>query len=158
MKHSKWKTYAFWILLSLGIGGLSGWLTRGGMELYSSQIVKPMLSPPAIVFPIVWTILYLLMGISAGRIDLSPPSRARSAGLNLFVLQLAVNFLWSPIFFTFQAFGIAFFWLLFLWVLVCGMMLLFSGLDPLAGKLQIPYLLWLTFAAYLNFGVWYYNH
>ena len=87
-----------------------------------------------------------------------PPSRARSAGLNLFVLQLAVNFLWSPIFFTFQAFGIAFFWLLFLWVLVCGMMLLFSGLDPLAGKLQIPYLLWLTFAAYLNFGVWYYNH
>jgi len=79
-------------------------------------------------------------------------------GLNLFITQLAVNFLWSPIFFRFQAFGFAFFWILLLWVLVCAMILVFGSVVPAAGKLQVPYLLWLSFAAYLNFGVWFYNH
>lgn len=158
MRHSQGKAYVFWSLLSLGAGALSGWLSRDGMALYATAITKPPLSPPGWVFPVVWTVLYILMGIGAARVSLSPPSRQRSLGLNLFVIQLAVNFLWSPIFFRFQAFGFGFFWLLLLWVLVCGMILVFSETDPLAGKLQGPYLLWLTFAAYLNFGVWYYNH
>ena len=105
----------------------------------------------------VWTILFALMGIGAARINLSLPSRARSLGLNLFIAQLAVNFFWSPIFFNTQAFGFAFFWLLLLWGLVLAMILVFRKADSLAAKLQIPYLLWLTFAAYLNLGVWYLN-
>ena len=105
----------------------------------------------------VWTLLYALMGIGAARIYQSPPSKARSLGLNLFVAQLVVNFFWSPIFFNLRAFGFAFVWLLLLWVLVLWMSLVFRKVDRTAARLQIPYLLWLTFAAYLNLGVWYLN-
>ena len=152
-----WKPYLLWILLSEAVGGLSGWLTRAATQLYSETIMKPPLSPPGWVFPVVWSILYALMGIGAARIYQSPPAKARSLGLNLFVAQLVVNFFWSPIFFNAQAFGLAFFWLLLLWGLVLGMITIFRKVDPLAAMLQIPYLVWLTFAAYLNLGVWYLN-
>ena len=152
-----WKTYLLWILLAEAVGGLSGWLTRAGTNAYSQTIVQPPLSPPGWVFPVVWTLLFALMGIGAARIYLAPPSKARSRGLNLFIAQLVVNFFWSPIFFNLQAFGLAFFWLLLLWGLVIWMILTFRKVDPLAAKLQLPYLLWLTFAAYLNAGVWYLN-
>ena len=157
MKKETWKTYALWIGLSVGVGALSGWLTREGSRIFSEAVSQPPLSPPAWVFPVVWTILYTLMGISAARISLAPQSRERSTGLNLFVAQLIVNFFWSLIFFNAQAYGLAFFWLLLLWGLVLAMILTFHQVDPLAAKLQIPYLLWLTFAAYLSFGVWLLN-
>lgn len=147
----------FWILLAEAAGGLSGWLTRNGTAIYSQTIIQPPLSPPGWVFPLVWTILFALMGIGAARVYLSSPSPVRSRGLNLFIAQLVVNFFWSPIFFNLQAFGFAFFWLLLLWCLVVWMILTFRKADPPAAKLQIPYLLWLTFAAYLNLGVWYLN-
>lgn len=157
MKQQSIKTYAFWIGLSVAVGLLSGWITRDSMNLYSEMILQPPLSPPAILFPIVWTILYALMGISAARISLAPESKERSQALNLFVAQLIVNFFWSPIFFNVQAFGFALLWLLLLWVLVLLMILKFRKIDPLAAVLQIPYLIWLTFAAYLNAGVWLLN-
>jgi tryptophan-rich sensory protein len=154
-KH--WKTYALWILIAEAVGALSGYLSREGMQLYASAISKPPLSPPGILFPIVWVILYALMGFSAARIYLLPPSTARSTGLNLYVAQLIINFFWSLIFFNAQAFGLAFLWLLLLWILVFAMILVFRKTDPVAAYLQIPYLIWLTFAAYLNAGVWYLN-
>ena len=152
-----WKIYAFWILLSEGVGALSGWLSRSGMKAYESGIIQPPLSPPSWLFPVVWTILYALMGIGAARVWMTPQSTNRSSGLNLFVTQLIINFFWSLIFFNAQAFGIAFLWLLLLWILVLWMILAFRKLDKPAGNIQIPYLLWLTFAAYLNLGVWYLN-
>ena len=152
-----WKTYAFWIGLAEAVGALSGFLSREGTKVFSETVTQPPLSPPMILFPIVWGILYALMGISAARISLSPPSRERNRGLNLFIAQLVVNFFWSLIFFNAQAFGFAFLWLLLLWVLVLWMILTFRKIDPLAAWLQVPYLLWLTFAAYLNLGVWYLN-
>ena len=124
---------------------------------FSQTAIQPPLSPPAILFPIVWSILYAFMGVSAARVWLSQPSEDRSNGLNLFVAQLVVNFFWSLIFFNAGAYGFAFLWLLLLWALVFAMILTFRKVDPLAAYLQIPYLLWLTFAAYLNFGVWYLN-
>ena len=130
----------------------------GGNGSVQNQYCKANALPAPIVFPIVWSILYILMGISAAKVTLASSSRQRSVGLNLFITQLAVNFLWSPIFFRFQAFGFAFFWILLLWILVCAMILVFGSVVPAAGKLQVPYLLWLSFAAYLNFGVWFYNH
>lgn len=136
-----------------GVGALSGWLSRNGTKIYSQTIVKPPLSPPAVVFPIVWTILYALMGISAARIWLSDPSPQRSRGLNLFIVQLVLNFFWSLIFFNAQAFGFALVWLLALWITVGWMILEFRKTDPPAARLQIPYFLWLTFAAWLNYGV-----
>lgn len=157
MNKNNWKTYALWILLTEAVGALSGWLTREGTRIFNGAIQQPPLSPPAIVFPIVWGILYALMGFSAARISLTPPSPERSKGPNLYIAQLVVNFFWSLIFFNAQAYGFAFVWLLLLWALVLWMILTFYKVDPLAAKLQIPYLLWLTFAAYLNAGVWYLN-
>ena len=157
MKKTPWRTYAFWIILTEAVGFLSGWLSRDGTALYSETIVQPALAPPAIVFPIVWTILYALMGIGMARVSLQPKTRERDRAMNLYIAQLVVNFFWSLFFFNAQAFGFSFLWLLLLWVLVFLMIRAFWKVDPLAEKLQIPYLIWLTFAAYLNFAVWLLN-
>ena len=157
MNNKTRNAYGFWILLAEAAGALSGWLSREGSQTFSEIVPQPPLAPPAILFPIVWGILYLLMGIGAARISLTPPSPDRSRGLNLFIVQLAVNFFWSLIFFNARAYGFALIWLLLLWVLVLWMILSFRKTDPLAARLQIPYLLWLTFAAYLSAGVWYLN-
>ena len=153
MKKTNWKIYALFIGLAEAVGLLSGWLTRAGTASYAEMMQKPPLAPPGWVFPVVWTVLYALMGISAARIWLAPPSPARNRGLNLFWLQLAVNFLWSPIFFNARAYGFALIWLLLLWGLVLLMILQFRKVDLPAALLQVPYLIWLTFAAYLNWGV-----
>lgn len=153
----KWKNYALWILLTEAVGALSGWLTREGTRIYSATVKQPPLSPPEMVFPIAWGILYALMAVGAARIAAADASEEKRRSLLLFFLQLAVNFFWSIIFFNAQAFGFAFIWLLLLWVLVMLMTLSFASVDRLAARLQIPYLLWLGFAAYLNFGVWYLN-
>ena len=157
MKKANFKTYAFWILLAEGVGALSGWLSRNGMKTYESAIVQPPLSPPSWLFPIVWTILYALMGIGVARIYAAPKGPERSKGLNLFIAQLIVNFFWSLIFFNAQAFGFALLWLILLWTLVLWMIVEFRQVDKPAGNIQIPYLIWLTFAAYLNIGIWYLN-
>ena len=157
MKRKKWKVYAFWIGLSLGVGMLSGLLSRPGMEGFQETVAQPPLSPPAILFPIVWTLLYTLMGISAARIWLSEPSELRSRSINLFIAQLVVNFFWSLIFFDARSFPLAFLWLLLLWGLVAWMIITFRKIDPRAALLQAPYLLWLTFAAYLSAGAWVLN-
>lgn len=157
MKKGNWNVYAFWILLAEAVGALSAWLSRDGMRIYAELVQKPPLSPPGWVFGVVWSILYALMGIGAARIYLAPMSQARSRGLNLFIGQLIVNFFWSPIFFNAGAYGLALVWLLILWVLVALMMREFRKVDRAAAALQIPYLIWLTFAAYLNWGVWQLN-
>ena len=154
MNKHKWKIYALWILFTEAVGALSGWLTRKGAKLYGEAIVQPPLSPPAVVFPIVWAILFALMGIGAARIYMAPPSRARTRALGIYVLQLFFNFFWSILFFNFQAFGAALIWLAVLWALILWMMFTFYQVDKAAAWLQVPYLLWVTFAAYLNFGVW----
>ena len=146
--------YFLWILAVEAVGLLSGWLSREGTEQYAEIIKKPPLSPPGILFPIVWTILFALMGAGTARIAAAPGSPERSRALNVFVIQLAVNFFWSLIFFNAQAYGFAFLWLVLLWILIVGMIFLFSGVDGLAALLQIPYLLWVTFAGYLNYAVW----
>jgi benzodiazapine receptor len=157
MKKKPWKIYAAWILLAEAVGGLSGWLTREGTKVYNATAEKPPLSPPSIVFPIVWAILFVLMGVGAARVYQAPASAARSRSLRLFFVQLGFNFFWSIIFFNLQNFALAFFWLLALWGLILWMILSFRKVDRPAAWLQLPYLLWVTFAAYLNFGVWMLN-
>ena len=153
MNKSNWKTYAFWIGLSEAVGLLAGLLTRNSVQIYSMMIQRPPLSPPAIVFPIVWTILYALMGISAARIRLAEPSAKQRKASNLFVAQLIVNFFWSLFFFNLQAFDFALLWLILLWVLVFLLIRATKEVDKLAYLLLIPYLAWLNFALYLNAGV-----
>ena len=157
MKLKKWKVYGFWIGLSEMVGLLSGLLSRGGAEVYAQTVTKPPLSPPGIVFPIVWTVLYALMGVGAAMMWLAENSDLRKRGLNLFVTQLVVNFFWSLIFFNLQAFRLAFIWLLVLLALVIWMTYVFYKVDPLAGLLQLPYIIWLLLAAYLSAGVWILN-
>ena len=157
MKRQPWKTYALWIVGTELVGALSGLLTREGTKLYGASIVKPPLSPPAIVFPIAWALLYALMAVGAARVYLAKPTAARSRSLRLYFVQLAFNFLWSIIFFNLQAFGVAFVWLAALWALILMMLLAFRRVDSLASALQYPYLLWVLFAGYLNLGVWMLN-
>ncbi len=157
MNKPSWKTYVFWILLTEAVGVLAGLLTRGATQIYSTTIRQPPLAPPAIVFPIVWTILYALMGVGSARVSLLEPSAERIKCLRIYFAQLFFNFMWSIIFFNFQAFGFAFFWLLILWGLILLMNSCFYNIDKLASWLQLPYLLWVTFAGYLNYAVWQLN-
>ena len=149
--------YFLWILAVEAVGFLSGILSREGTDRYASMANKPPLSPPGWVFPIVWTVLFALMGIGAARVAAAPAGKNRARALNVFVAQLVVNFFWSLIFFNAQAYGFAFLWLLLLWVLIAGMILLFRSVDRAAAWLQVPYLLWVSFAGYLNFMIWQMN-
>ena len=146
--------YIRWIALLEAVGALSALASRNGMKNYMLTVVKPPLSPPEWLFPVAWGTLYALMGIGAARIHAQAESRDRSRGLNLFVAQLVVNFFWSPIFFNTQVYGFALAWLILLWILVLWMILTFRKTDKTAAWLQLPYLAWLSFAAYLNWGVW----
>lgn len=157
MKKRRILTYLFWILLTEATGALAAWLTMDGMELYKTQTIKPMLSPPAIVFPIVWSILYALMGIGMVRIVLSANSEERTDAIQVYLLQLAVNFTWSIFFFRLQAYGGALIVLFLLLLLIVWMILRFRRVEKPAALLQIPYVLWVAFAAYLNAGVWLLN-
>lgn len=156
MNRSKAKTYGISVAAALITGVLSALFTVMGIEKYAAA-EKPALTPPDIVFPIVWTVLFTLMGISSARIWIASEKRQRNGGLLLYILQLSANFIWSIIFFNFQAYGFAFFWIILLWLLILLMIISFSKTDKLAAYLQIPYLLWVSFAAYLNFMIWMMN-
>lgn len=155
MKRKFW-IYAISIGIAETVGGLAAWLTREGMDRYE-MLPKSALTPPGIVFFLVWAILYALMGISVTRIYLAEPSQQREKGLWLYVFQLIFNFFWNLFFFNMQAFGFSLLWLIGLWVLILLMILSFRKMDRLAAWLQLPYLLWVTFAIYLNFTVWQLN-
>lgn len=154
MEHGKWKSYTVGIVLTEAVGALSGFLTRNGTKAYEMYASKPVLTPPGAVFPVVWAILYALMGIGAACIWNSPPSAERSRSILYFALQLAVNFVWSLLFFNAKVYGLAFVWLMLLWGLILLMMHAFYQVNKTAAYLQVPYFLWVTFAAYLNFMVW----
>jgi tryptophan-rich sensory protein len=157
MNQRPWKIYALWIAVCEAVGFFAGFLSRQGTNIYAQTAIKPPLTPPGWLFPVVWVILYALMGIGAARITLDRPSALRNKGLNLMIAQLVVNFFWPLLFFNAGVYGFALFWLLLLWGLVLWMILTWRKLDRVAAWLQIPYLLWLSFAVYLNAGVWYLN-
>lgn len=154
----KIKPYVISILIALAVGGLSAWLTRDSMEIYST-VNQPAIAPPAWLFPIVWGILFVLMGISAALIftDKNATPAEKASALKVYGLQLAVNFFWSLIFFNLRNWLFAFIWLILLWVLIIIMIVKFYRIRPIAGLLQIPYLLWVTFAGYLNLMIYLLN-
>lgn len=149
----KTKELIFFVAIPLLVGILSSFLSDGEMAVFR-QLNLPPLSPPGWVFPIVWTILYVLMGVASYLIySASAPSPKISSALNLYSWQLFVNFLWPIFFFRFELYLFSFVWLLFLWGLVFLTMIAFYRISKPAGLLLLPYLLWLTFAAYLNLFV-----
>lgn len=150
------RTYILFIVLCEIVGLISGLISMMGMKDFG-EVMQSELTPPAIVFPIVWTVLYALMGIGAARIRLAEESIEQIKALLIFSLQLAVNFLWSIIFFNLQAFQLAFWWLIILLILIILMIAAYHKVDKLAAYLQVPYLLWVTFAGYLTYMVWMMN-
>ena len=155
ISNIRWKTLLLNLAIPLAVGGLSALITKNAMDLYET-IVQPPLAPPSWLFPIVWTLLYILMGISSYLIFLSE-SEYKVEALTLYGIQLILNFIWPLIFFLGENYLIAFIILVVLWYSVLKMTQAFSAIHPLAGTLQIPYLAWLTFAAYLNLMIYFLN-
>lgn len=153
---TEWKKLIISILIPLAVGGLSALLTRGSMQMFDN-IRKPPLSPPAWLFPVVWTILFILMGIASYLVATSnKPYRAKTA-LTFYGIQLIFNFFWSIIFFNLEMYLFAFIWLVMLWALIIITTVLFYRISKPAGYLMIPYILWVTFAGYLNFAIFLLN-
>ena len=142
------------IAIPLLIGLVSGVITSNSMELFA-MVDKPPLAPPAWLFPLVWTILYTLMGISSYIILTSDASQEEiNSAIKIYAYQLIVNFLWPTFFFNFGWYFFSFLWLIRLWVLVFVMIRKFYDINKIAAYLNVPYLVWLTFAGYLNAGIW----
>lgn len=155
--QSKTKELFIAAAIPLAVGGLSALLSMEGMKAFD-QVAKPAFTPPSIVFPIVWTLLYLFMGTASWliwrQIKARPKNRAAGSGaLKVYALQLIVNFFWSILFFRLGWYLPAFWWLVLLWLLVLAALIRFYRLSPAAGLLLVPYLLWVSFAGYLNLGV-----
>lgn len=147
--------YIINIAVALAVGALAAFLIRSGMKSYSMS-EKPPLSPPGWIFPLVWSLLYIIMGISAVIIRRSGSTEAAGA-MSIYHAQLAANFFWPVIFFGLSARLAAFFWLLILIGLVFYTAVLFRRISITAARLFIPYMLWLLFAAYLNLGTYMLN-
>ncbi len=151
-----WKKRLICWAIPLAVGGLAA-LLSGGMRSYQ-VINQPPLSPPGWVFPIVWTVLYLLMGEASYRVLVSGKGKGEiRKALIAYGVQLALNFLWPLVFFGGKMYLTAFFILIGLWIAIFITLQRFSKIDETAGDLLIPYLLWVTFAGYLNFGVFLLN-
>ena len=145
------------LAIPLAVGGVSAFLTRDGMEQFQ-ELNKPPLTPPGWVFPIAWTILYLMMGLASYLVWKSGgPRHAVRGALILYGIQLGFNFFWSILFFNMGRYLFAFFWLIALWVLILATALRFDRLSRTAGCLMMPYLIWVAFAGYLNYGVYLMN-
>ena len=150
----QWKNLITCLAIPLAVGSLSALLTRNSMETFNS-ITKPDLAPPGWLFPVVWTILYILMGIASYLMLTS--RKPNDKALTTYGIQLVFNFFWSIIFFNLQLYLFAFIWLVLLWLLILKTTLLFYQISKPAGYLMIPYLLWVTFAGYLNFAIYLLN-
>ncbi len=142
-----------YIVSAEAVGALSA-LFSGGFGDFFTKYEKPPLLPPAWLFPVVWTILYALMGISAYLIKTSGGDEYTvSRALKLYWIQLAVNFSWSIVFFRFEALWAAVVVILVLLALIIAMILSFKKIRPSAAYINIPYLLWVTFASYLTIAI-----
>ena len=146
------KPLLFHLALPLAVGGAAALLTRDQTGEVYQLIEKPLFAPPAWVFPVVWTLLYILMGVAAYLIQYTPCRYVKTA-LRLYWSSLAVNFLWPVVFFQLRQFTLALVLLVLLWGLVFAATAFYSLCNKTACILMIPYLLWLSFAAYLNMAV-----
>ena len=141
------------LLVPLAVGGIAALLTGGGMDAFET-LNKPPLSPPGWLFLVAWTILYLLMGLASYlALESRGPQQIISRSIALYALQLLFNFLWPIVFFGLKWYLFAFIWLAALWILILLTMLQFRRVSKAAAYLMLPYLVWVTFAGYLNLGI-----
>ena len=150
----QWKKLIACIAIPLAVGGLSALLTRSSMESFEA-LNKPPLSPPGWLFPVVWTILFILMGIASYLVVVS--TKPNRSALTVYGVQLFFNFVWSLLFFNLAQYLFAFVWLVILWILILITAVLFYRISRPAGYLMLPYLAWVAFAGYLNFAIYLLN-
>ena len=156
MKINK-KLLILCLVIPLAVGGIAALLTGGGMDAFET-LNQPILSPPGWLFPVAWTILYILMGIASYLVLTSGKAQERiRRALVLYGVQLAFNFLWPIFFFSLSAYLFAFMWLVGLWLLILATTVSFHRISNAAGWLMLPYLVWVTFAGYLNLGIYLLN-
>jgi tryptophan-rich sensory protein len=151
-------TFSVSVAIPLAVGLLSAFLTKDNMMIYSELNVPP-LAPPAWLFPVAWTLLYILMGVSSGLVYLGRDKHTTAAnkGLTVYGISLIFNFLWSILFFNMQAFLFSFIWLIGLLFFIIATIYYYKKVSPIAAYLQIPYALWVAFAGYLNLGIFILN-
>ena len=153
----KWKSLLVCLAVPLAVGGLSALLTNESMKKFS-LLRQPPLSPPMWVFPVVWTLLFAMMGTASYLVYTAQSGRGeKRSALWVYGLQLLVNFGWPIFFFNLNWWLFAFFWLILLWAMILGVTVQFYRIRPVAGLLMIPYLAWVAFAGYLNFGIYLLN-
>ena len=146
------------IALPLVVGGLSGYATSGGVSTWYPTLVKPPFNPPAWIFGPVWTLLYITMGVAAFLVwRQGLAAEGVRLALAVFIIQIALNGLWSILFFGLQAPGWALVEIILLWLAIVATLVLFWRVVPAAGLLLIPYLAWVSFATVLNASLWWLN-
>lgn len=155
--NKKTKQFLICLAVPLLVGGLSALITRTGMDTFET-INKPPLSPPGWLFPVVWTVLFILMGIASYLVLTSgKPQGEINRALTVYGVQLIFNFFWSIFFFNFSLYLFSFIWLVLLWLLILTTAVLFYRISKPAGYLMVPYILWVAFAGYLNFQLYLLN-
>ena len=145
------------LLIPIAVGGLSGYITAPDISDWYVTLIKPVFSPPNYIFAPVWSILYVLMGVSLYMIWILPVTPERKKALQYFGLQMILNFIWSLIFFTSRDPGLALLEIVLLWISIVFMIRQFKILNKSAANLQIPYLLWVLFETILNASIWFLN-
>jgi translocator protein len=145
------------VLLCLAIGAISGIATSSSVKTWYVTLEKPFFNPPNYLFGPVWTILYILMGISLYLILQSPKNEIRKKAIIIFIIQLVLNFCWSFLFFKFNLLGISFAEIILIWISILFMIITFYKINKNAALLQVPYLLWVSFASVLNGSIWFLN-
>lgn len=145
------------LAVPLAVGGLSAYLTMGAMEEFEA-LNQPPLAPPGLVFPVVWTALFILMGIASYLVvRAQAPQSITKKALLFYGIQLGLNFFWSLLFFNLGLHLVSFFWLILLWCIILLTAVQFAAIRRLAGLLMVPYLIWVAFAGYLNFAIYWLN-
>ncbi|MBR6569823.1 MAG: tryptophan-rich sensory protein [Clostridia bacterium] len=150
-KKPTWRSLLVLLGATIGAGAIVGFLTQRDSSFYQ-ELTKPVFAPPGWLFPVVWTLLYAAMA-TAMWLVLRTQERDRWLLLGLYIAQLAVNLIWPVLFFTQQALGLAFFWLVLLWMMAGVMLWQFFRVSKAAGWLLVPYQAWITFAGVLNFAI-----
>lgn len=157
MKSKDLAILAICLIIPVAVGGISGIATSSGLSDWYININKPVFNPPNAVFGPVWTTLYILMGISLFLVWQSPHGKERNRALIIFGIQLFLNFAWSFLFFYFEKPDLAFLEIVIIWLAIIFMIILFYRINKWAAYLQIPYLLWVSFASVLNAAIWQLN-
>ena len=154
---NRWLALFGFVVLCLAVAGVAGWLTRPEIGGWYASIRKPTWNPPSWVFGPVWTTLYVMMAVAGWLVWQVEPGSRRSLALSLFGIQLALNFIWSPLFFKLHQPGWAALEIVLLWLAIGGFTVVAWGVARAAAFLFIPYWAWVTFATALNFAIWMLN-